>query len=143
MVKQARNGGSVNPSTLLLLKKRVSEGRLEIYSHTSIQSASRDEKTSTWTLNLITQSTPSSIHQRTIEKTLKNVHFIVSATGGHLDFSKVSFLKPLMDEISSHSSIISNPPTFINGLPVLDESLRWGSQLPLFVMGAYAFLELG
>lgn len=36
----------------------------------------------------------------------------------------------------------SHPIELVNGLPVLTRDLQWSEDLPAFVMGAYAMLEV-
>lgn len=155
MVKQARNGGSVNPSTLILLKQRISEGVLTLRTHTSVTQATRDTSTGKWTLHLVHH--PPNLSQITCEtkpEVLDDVIFVVAATGGKLDFTSIPFLHPLLQptkkkETRMSTSALPTPvpeikvPGTIEGLPVLTEDLQWGTELPLFVMGAYAALELG
>ncbi|POW14846.1 hypothetical protein PSHT_07286 [Puccinia striiformis] len=153
MVRQARNGGSVNPSTLLLLKKRVAEGSLSLRTHTTVTHAKRDSSTGRWTLQLIHH--PPNISkplEETIPEVLEDVTFVVAATGGRLDFGSISFLSSLLhpesEEPKQENHLMSTKqsvdvPGIIEGLPVLTEDLQWGKELPLFVMGAYAALELG
>lgn len=43
-------------------------------------------------------------------------------------------VKPLLE---------SHPIELVNGLPVLTRDLQWSEELPAFVMGAYAMLEVG
>ncbi|MBW0487995.1 hypothetical protein O181_027710 [Austropuccinia psidii MF-1] len=152
MVKQARNGGSVNPSTLALLKRRVAEGALTLHTHSSVTQATRDNDTGRWRLQLTYH--PPNAKESNI-KILENVLFIVASTGGKLDFASVPFLAPLLkpakqDEsgLSSHPKLSEKiqsvqVPGIIGGLPVLSEDLQWGTELPLFVTGAYASLEIG
>jgi hypothetical protein len=85
---------------------------------------------------------------------LDDVTFIVSATGGKLDFGSIPFLSSLVHSENAEPQQDNHPepspnkqsldvPGIIEGLPILTEDLQWGKQLPLFVMGAYAALELG
>jgi len=159
MVRQARNGGSVNPSTLLLLKKRIAEGSLSLRTHTTVARAMRDSSTGCWTLHLVHQppiNATKPMDDPTLE-VLDDVTFIVAATGGKLDFGSIPFLSPLIhsdqngESESDDGHVPSSPhkhqsvhvPGIIEGLPILTEDLQWGKELPLFVMGAYAALELG
>ncbi|KAH9811882.1 hypothetical protein DFH28DRAFT_425545 [Melampsora americana] len=145
MVRKARNGGSVNPSTLFQIKRRIAEGRLELLLHTTVQMAKRDKATGTWRLNLRTESPEAS--EPTFEQ-LENVRFVVASTGGKLDFGKIPFLQPLLQQMGSTeldqcNNSLNRMPPIIQGLPHITESLQWGERLPLFVMGGYAALELG
>ncbi|CAH7681885.1 hypothetical protein PPACK8108_LOCUS14552 [Phakopsora pachyrhizi] len=163
MVKNARNGGSVNPSTLQLLKRRMSEGTLDLLTHTTVQKATRDPETNRWRLLLSIQqpikSTESTARTNPKFESLEDVAFIVSSTGGKLDFSSIPFISSLLQETQPHSdsgSINSRAQNIaatsaevvpvagvVEGLPFLTEDLQWGDKLPLFVLGAYAALELG
>ncbi|KAA1115112.1 hypothetical protein PGT21_031735 [Puccinia graminis f. sp. tritici] len=154
MVRQARNGGSVNPSTLLLLKKRVAQGTLSLRTHTTVTQAMRDNSTGKWTLHLVHHPANGTKRIEQAEpEVLEDVTFIVAATGGKLDFGSIPFLSSLLHpengpqrhDHSEHSSKKQsvNVPGVIEGLPLLTEDLQWGKELPLFVMGAYAALELG
>lgn len=158
MVKQARNGGSVNPSTLLKLKQRVAEGTLCLHTHTSVTQATRCTSTGRWTLHLCHHpNNPKQPLDKPETEILENVAFIVCATGGKLDFETIPFLSSLFDSQQGEPNDGSNPktssdsaiaqsikvPGIVEGLPLLTEDLQWGKELPLFVMGAYAALELG
>ncbi|KAG0150954.1 hypothetical protein CROQUDRAFT_668281 [Cronartium quercuum f. sp. fusiforme G11] len=143
MIKQARNGGSVNPSTLALLKQRVKEDRLRIFTHTSVETATRDETTGSWTIDLKTRAPGAESGTEPTLESIKNISFIVAATGGKLDFAQVPFLQPLLCQLSNPGGSLPATPPIIKGLPVLTDSLQWGKDLPLYVMGAYAALELG
>ncbi|EGG13254.1 Hypothetical protein MELLADRAFT_86675 [Melampsora larici-populina 98AG31] len=145
MVRNARNGGSVNPSTLFQIKRRVAEGRLKVLLHTTVQTATRDKSTGTWSLKLRTESPEAS---EPVFEQMEDVRFIVASTGGKLNFCKIPFLQPLLQqmrntELDQPNNSSNQIPPIIQGLPHLTESLQWGEQLPLFVMGGYAALELG
>ncbi|OAV88954.1 hypothetical protein PTTG_09065 [Puccinia triticina 1-1 BBBD Race 1] len=152
MVRQARNGGSVNPSTLLLLKKRIAEGTLSLRTHTTVTQAMWDKNTGRWTVHLVHHPEKAADPvEKPKPEILEDVTFIVASTGGKLDFGSIPFLSPLLhpehdqgkqDDHPSNKKT-ANVPGIIEGLPLLTEDLQWGKELPLFVMGAYAALELG
>ena len=65
---------------------------------------------------------------------LQKFDFVWLATGGHFDMDLVPVFASLQQQ---------HPIPCVDGLPVLQDDLSWATDLPLFVMGAFAQLQLG
>ena len=142
MIREARNGGSVNAHFYGVLKRHVKSGRLDLRTLTEVESAHVDADAegaaAKWTLRVRTRiddkaqlalpGAPSS----TLD-TLADVDYIVCATGSALDLANVECVRPLLD---------SHPVELVKGLPRLTSDLQWREDVPFFVAGAYAMLEV-
>eukprot|EP00965_Chrysotila_dentata_P191121 6174323-Pleurochrysis_carterae.AAC.2 len=60
--------------------------------------------------------------------------YVWLATGGELDISLVPFFSSLLEQ---------RPVPLVRGLPALQDDLSWDDRCPLYVMGAFAQLQLG
>ncbi|TIC57990.1 hypothetical protein E3Q01_01324 [Wallemia mellicola] len=140
MISKARNGGSVNAPYYKLLKDLENKGVLKILTCTEITEAKYND--SRWDVKATTKtamrsrrtSKDSSFGDMKMENHQLMFDYIVSATGSKIDINEVDFLKKFMKE---------NPIETTNGLPHITEDLQWTSDIPLFVMGGFASLELG
>ncbi|GAA5987628.1 hypothetical protein JCM11641_001172 [Rhodosporidiobolus odoratus] len=141
-IQQARNGGSVNPQFYRTTMKHVKEGRLDLRTLTEVRKAEYDEGRKKWMFEVATRpdvktAAKAEAAGRVAEETmttLEDVDYLVCSTGSKIDLAGVPFIQPLLK---------SNPIELVNGLPVLTSDLQWDREVPLFVMGAYAMLELG
>ncbi|MEO1377452.1 MAG: FAD/NAD(P)-binding protein [Cyanobacteria bacterium J06635_10] len=118
MIQQARNGGSMTPAMVTQLRRQVHNGKLRIQENTQVAEAK-------WTDN-----------QWLVKFTdgeQKQFHRIWLSTGTRFDVNS----EPLLKEV-----LQAYPIPVINGLPVLDDNLRWGGCL-LFIMGGLAALQIG
>lgn len=74
------------------------------------------------------------IHVRFDNARLESYDYIWLATGGDFDMDLVPVLASLKAQ---------HPIECVDGLPALQEDLSWAPNVPLFVMGAFAQLQLG
>lgn len=139
MVQQARGGGSVNPTYQRILKKHVKEEKLELKACTSVTAASYDRERKKWSLRLATLTPPVAKDAQlaeergpTIEE-IAEVDYVVCSTGSAMSFANLPFLEPLLK---------SHPIEMVAAFPRLTQDLQWNADLPLFVVGAYAMLEV-
>lgn len=118
MIQQARNGGSMTPAIVTQLRRQAHNGKLRIQENTQVVEAK-------WTDNqwLV----------KFTDGTQEKFHRIWLSTGTRFDVNS----EPLLKEV-----LQAYPIPAINGLPVLDDNLRWRG-CSLFVMGGLAALQIG
>lgn len=148
MLKSARQGGSITPPYQKLLASHESAGRLQILTHTEISSASWDQEAQEWNLTfkrtlpsikngrnskISPSSSESTKEGERVEETQEKVSFCVAATGAHLDFTSLPFMKEIKER---------HPLRVVGGLPVLTEDLQWGKELPYFMIGAASGMQV-
>jgi hypothetical protein len=126
MIKEARNGGSVNPEYKLILADLVKKGRVVLCEYTSITSADWDEDTKMWRVQTDNEGIDDGL--------LPRFDHVVYATGVEADIATVPFMKEIVDE---------RPVEMYGGLPALTHDLEWDKECPLFVTGRLAGLRLG
>ncbi|MGB3519375.1 MAG: FAD/NAD(P)-binding protein [Elainellaceae cyanobacterium] len=124
MIQMARNGGSFTPALMTQLRRCSHQGSVQFYEQCQVQRAQ-------WT---------GAAWQVTCDRTPEHdclahlpIDRIWLATGHHLDVRQWSLLSELQ---------AVDPITYIQGLPILDEHLRWNGR-NLFIMGGAAALHLG
>jgi FAD-NAD(P)-binding len=123
-IQQARNGGSMTPSVLSQLRRLEREGKIVFYEQCGVsQAAWRDDG---WQVHCDNSALHECIHHQTIDR-------IWVATGSRLDARNHPLLKDVLD---------AYPIEVVNGLPVVDEHLRWQG-CELFIMGGLAALQVG
>ncbi|KPV78159.1 uncharacterized protein RHOBADRAFT_3493, partial [Rhodotorula graminis WP1] len=139
MIRQARNGGSVNAHFYSILKRHVKSGRLDLRTLTEVEDAHLDAAAVKWTLRVRTRlvdkahlAVPGA--PTSMPDTLADVDHVVCATGSALDLAGVECVRPLLE---------CHPVELVRGLPRLTSDLQWREDVPFFVAGAYAMLELG
>ncbi|MEA5596849.1 FAD/NAD(P)-binding protein [Rivularia sp. UHCC 0363] len=117
MIQQARNGGSMTPAMGIKLRQQVRSGKLKILENTQVVTAQ-------WRDN----------------------HWVVKFTDGKYECDRIWLStgtyfdvnsEPLLKEI-----IRAYPIPVVNGLPVLDDNLRWCG-CSLFIMGGLGALQIG
>lgn len=118
LIQQARNGGSMTPAIMTQLRRHSRSGQLRLDEQCEIVKA--EWQNNCWRVSC----TGGSEHE---------CDRIWLATGTRFDATT----EPLLKEVQE-----AFPTQMINGLPVLDEHLRW-SGCELFVMGGLAALQLG
>lgn len=124
MIQQARNGGSMTPAILTQLRRLQREGRVQFYEQCQV---SRAEWTGQgWQVCCTNPAVHACICQQPIDR-------IWLATGSQLHVGHHSLLDVLADVY---------PVEVVQGLPVVDEQLRWPG-CDLFVMGGLAALRVG
>ncbi|GAC93562.1 FAD binding domain protein [Pseudozyma hubeiensis SY62] len=140
MLRAARNGGSVTPTYAKLLARLQALGKVEIWTHTTIASAdygsastadtdNRDNAAGDkrWSLTLRTSTDGGKLTSMTSD-------YLLLATGAKIDFGALPFLRHLQT---------THPIRLAGGLPVLTADLEYRRDVPLFVTGAYAGLQIG
>lgn len=124
MIQQARNGGSFTPETLTQLRKFSREGRVVLYERCEITSAAWQG--THWQVQCNNPVAHDCFEHQPIDR-------IWLATGTQLDITS----QPILEKV-----LAQYPTEIINGLPVLDEHLRWPG-CNLFLMGPWAALQVG
>jgi hypothetical protein len=123
LIQEARNGGSITPRFAKTLNKHIQQGRLSLHQHTLVNSQAYSTTTKSWTI-----TTQPAI------RSLPEFHHIYFATGSAIDVNSLPFL----DNMHSKYPIDS-----IGGYPQVNDSLMWQDDVPLFVTGKLAALQLG
>lgn len=123
MIQKARNGGSITPRYLKILKQHVACRRLSMHTHTVIVSKEFDPSSKTWTL-----TTDPPIPD------LPRIDYIYFATGAKSDVSALPCLQSMNRDY---------PIEIMQGLPCITDDLMWKKDIPLFVTGRLAALQLG
>jgi cation diffusion facilitator CzcD-associated flavoprotein CzcO len=118
IIQQARNGGSIPPAMMMVLRRYQRQGQLAIDEQTEITDA--DWLDHRWQIRCQGG------------KQLKG-DYLWLATGTHLDAMAQPLLQPVL---------AAHPNVMVNGLPVLDTHLRWRG-CELYLMGGYAGLQVG
>ncbi|KAG8687309.1 hypothetical protein FRC11_007444 [Ceratobasidium sp. 423] len=134
-LRSARNGGSITPTYVKILKMHQDRGALEILTNTSLEEANWDEETKSWSLRIREADHAASKTDKPKLSTI-SADFIISATGTAPSFSSLPFIKSL-----SENPDVPPCPT-VGGLPMLTSHLQWPG-LPLFCVGGYSALQVG
>ncbi|SPO25371.1 uncharacterized protein UTRI_03214_B [Ustilago trichophora] len=172
-LRAARNGGSVTPTYAKVLARLEALGKVEIRTHTTISSAEYastayldrprpiakaegeegdlDESRETggeetleedepaivddpnnsdrqWALELRTSTSSGNFDNHI------RADYLVVATGAKVDFGSLPFLSNVQK---------THPIRLVGGMPVLTADLEYRRDVPLFVTGAYAGLQIG
>jgi cation diffusion facilitator CzcD-associated flavoprotein CzcO len=123
-IQQARNGGSMTPTVLSQLRRLERKGKIEFYEQCGVSQAGWSDNS--WQIHCDNSAVHECIHHQSI-------HRIWVATGSQLDARN----HPLLDDV-----LAAHPIEVVNGLPVVDEHLRWQG-CELFIMGGLAALRVG
>ena len=123
-IQQARNGGSMTPAVLSQLRRLEREGKVVFYEQCGVSQAEWSENT--WQVHCNNSAIHECIHHQAINR-------IWVATGSQLDARNHPLL---VDVLAAH------PLAIVNGLPVVNEHLRWQG-CELFIMGGLAALRVG
>lgn len=124
MYSQARNGGSVTPRYRKILDAHIATGKISLHTHTTLQSASWDPESKTW-------SCTASSEEATL---LPTIDYIVFATGIQSDIRTIPYLQAFQQKYPIES---------VGGMPCLTDDLMWRDDVPLFMTGRFAGLRLG
>ncbi|MEL6384143.1 MAG: FAD/NAD(P)-binding protein [Cyanobacteria bacterium J06626_18] len=124
MVQDARNGGSLTPAILTRLRKLERQGQVTFYEHCQVAAA--HWQGNAWQVCCDNHSVHTCMAHQPI-------HRIWLATGTSLDIKAHPLLTDVLEKY---------PITTVNGLPILDEHLRWPG-CELFLMGPWAALRVG
>ncbi|KPM34597.1 hypothetical protein AK830_g11972 [Neonectria ditissima] len=125
IIKAARGGGSITPLFHKRLKKHLATKKLELHTETSLVDAKFDgtDGDGMWTV----QTNPPIAG-------LPAMDYIYFATGIQTDFSTLPYLQTMLKNF---------PIEGRGGFPCLNEDLMWNSDVPLFMSGRMAALQLG
>jgi hypothetical protein len=124
MIQAARNGGSMTPAILTQLRRLARDGKITFYEHCQVAQAEWQEDD--WKICCDNRSVHECIHPEKIDR-------IWLSTGTTLNAAQHPLLKQVM---------AAYPTEIVNGLPVLDDCLRWRG-CELFIMGGLAALRVG
>lgn len=123
MILSARNGGSITPAYKAVLESHQTKGNVLRYTKTQIVGTSWDSTSKLWTIK-----TEPPIPD------LPPIDYIYYATGAKADIKAMPLLKSLLQ---------SHPIETVGGLPCLTYDMQWSKDVPLFVAGRFAGLQLG
>jgi cation diffusion facilitator CzcD-associated flavoprotein CzcO len=123
MILSARNGGSITPAYKAVLESHQTKGKVFRYTKTQIVGKSWDSTSKLWTI----QTEPPI-------PDLPPIDYIYYATGAKADIKAMPLLQPLLQ---------SHPIETVGGLPCLTYDMQWSKDVPLFVTGRLAGLQLG
>ncbi len=124
MIQQARDGGSFTPEAFTKLRKLSREGRIILYEQCEVTNAVW-QKTH-WQVQCNNMAVHDCFEHQRIDR-------IWLATGTQLNIAS----QPILGEI-----LAQYPIETVNGLPVLDQHLRWPG-CNLFLMGPWSALQVG
>jgi cation diffusion facilitator CzcD-associated flavoprotein CzcO len=124
MIQQARNGGSMTPTVLLELRRLERDGKIVFHEQCGVSQAKWGDNG--WQIHCDNSVVHECIHHQSINR-------IWVATGSQLDARN----HPLLQDV-----LAAHPIEIVNGLPVVNEHLRWQG-CELFIMGGLAALRVG
>ncbi|TRX99054.1 hypothetical protein FHL15_000396 [Xylaria flabelliformis] len=122
-VMDARNGGSITPYYKKIVEKHMAAGSLNMLLHTTIDTKKWDPMSKTWTISLKGE-----------QKDLPPIDHIYFATGVGTDFEALPCLQSMRRDY---------PIETCGGFPCITEKMTWRDDVPLFVAGRFAALQLG
>jgi len=123
MIADARNGGSITPRYAKRLDDLVGQGLLSINTHTVVTTQNYDAGTCRCTIT----TDP-------VIPVLPPFDHVFFATGVRSSIDNLALLKSLSRQ---------HPIKTSYGLPCLTDDLQWSDDVPLFVTGRLAGLQLG
>lgn len=126
-IVKARNGGSITQPYRKVLEKHMASGRLRLLRHTTLRSKDWDAAGQGWRVRL---DGPEAQQQGE----LPVMDHIYYATGVQTDFATLPYLQRLMADF---------PVASCGGLPCITEDMQWRADVPLFVTGRLAAMQLG
>ncbi|KAI0432772.1 FAD binding domain-containing protein [Xylaria sp. FL1042] len=122
-IMAARNGGSITPYYKKIVEKHISTGRLDMLLHTTIDDKKWDPVSKTWTVSLKGE-----------RQDLPPIDHIYFATGVGTNFESLPCLQSMCRDY---------PVENCGGFPCITEKMAWKDDVPLFVAGRFAALQLG
>ncbi|KAK7752023.1 hypothetical protein SLS62_005985 [Diatrype stigma] len=136
---QARNGGSITAPYKKVLDGHIASGRLNLRLHTTIAHKEWDPERKVWSVQLESGSGEGgggedSSQTQKQETTLPPIDHIYFATGVGSDFEQLPCLQSMQAQY---------PVASCNGFPCITENMAWRDDVPLFVNGRFAALQLG
>ncbi|KAI0469590.1 FAD binding domain-containing protein [Xylaria cf. heliscus] len=122
-IMDARNGGSITPYYKKIVEKHIATGRVSMLLHTTIDNKKWDPVSKTWDVSLNGE-----------QKDLPPIDHIYFATGVGTDFEALPCLQSMCRDY---------PIENCGGFPCITEKMTWRKDVPLFVAGRFAALQLG
>ncbi|KAI0418594.1 FAD binding domain-containing protein [Xylaria grammica] len=122
-IMDARNGGSITPYYKKIVEKHIATGRVDMLLHTTIDSMKWDPSSKIWDVSLKGE-----------RQDLPPIDHIYFATGVGTNFESLPCLQSMC-----HDYPIEN----CGGFPCITEKMAWREDVPLFVAGRFAALQLG
>jgi cation diffusion facilitator CzcD-associated flavoprotein CzcO len=133
MIQQARNGGSMTPAMMTRLRRLSRDGQVAFYERCQVSQArwmgddpSEELRSNHWQICCTNSAVHDCLQHQRIDR-------IWLATGSQLDMAQHPLFNPILETF---------PIEMTNGLPVIDEQLRWRG-CELFIMGGFASLRVG
>ena len=126
MYHTARNGGSINPVYKKVIEKHILTGRLSVLTFTTINSKEWDSSVKQWSVKLRCDYNTA--------PDLPPIDYIYFATGIHTDHRTL----PLLETVNREYPIPS-----VGGFPCITDDMMWRQDLPLFINGRLAAMQLG
>ncbi|KXJ88301.1 FAD binding domain-containing protein [Microdochium bolleyi] len=144
----ARNGGSITPPYRKVLEKHIAKGKVELLLYTTIAEKQWDAASSVWSVSLSTTSRSSPVSAAASDsssatdddelptrcRVLPPVDHIYLATGVACTLDGVPCLQTLRD---------THPVQSCGGLPCITDDMAWRQDVPLYITGRLAALQLG
>ncbi|KAI5949037.1 hypothetical protein KGF57_004999 [Candida theae] len=124
MTNDAREGGSINPEYYKKLKTHDKSGRLKWLIETQI--VDQVWEGNAWNLQLK--------NKKGEAIALEKVDYIYYATGVQADVGSLPFLQTMFD---------THPIDVCKGYPAITDNLQWNKDIPLYVVGKNAVLQVG
>ncbi len=124
MIQAARNGGSMTPAVLAQLRRFERDGKMVFYEQCGVSHA--EWIYDAWQVHCDNSTFHECIQHQSIDR-------IWVATGSQLDARN----HPLLQDV-----LAAHPIDVVNGLPVVDDHLRWQG-CELFIMGGMSALRVG
>ena len=146
---RARDGGSITPYYKKIMDRHVASGKLRVLLHTEVSQKEWDPTAKTWSVELATKdpkyngkpsvddSDSDELHGAESNPKMTKlppVDHIYFATGVGSDFERLPCLRTLQARY---------PVANCNGFPCITENMAWRDDVPLFINGRFAALQLG
>lgn len=146
MYLRARDGGSMNPTYKRIVEKLGESGRLSLMTFTTIASKVWDSSSQQWTVTVSTRMPwpepkagtvlDGEQEMKPIEETMKlpPIDYIYFATGVETNYTTLPFLQSMNRNYPIPSA---------GGYPCITDDMMWRKDVPMFVTGRLAALQLG
>lgn len=125
IIKEARGGGSMTTVYYKVLEKHMSANRLDLRVRTKVVDAKFETENGRGTWRITTDPP---------DETLPRMDYIYFATGIQTDFATLPYLETMLHKY---------PLQGFGGFPCITEDLTWKSDVPLFMTGKLAALQIG
>ncbi|KAL0958083.1 hypothetical protein HGRIS_000259 [Hohenbuehelia grisea] len=138
IIGEARGGGSVNPEYWGILQRHIKAGRVELLTGACMEGNVWDEATQRWYVDFEVSPAIEDLDRKKFKELEGRQQdlfdHIYCATGS----------KPDIETLECMQSVVrSHPIDVCHGLPCLTEDLQWCEDVPLFVVGGFAALQVG